>query len=138
MLTELTSLITKINSSIITYYENDAMANVVADSHDYDKYYCLINEFQEGVLNKLNNGQKLNKPKVRLYFYKCSELENNATDRETIREYLQTNAVKILFDELCKSSLFNGQLNWFYPPCSRFDCNDCGVLVEFEYTSRIC
>lgn len=138
MLTELTSLINKVNSSIEIVYENNQMANVIADQNDYSKYYCLIREFQEGSFTKTNNGQKLNKPKVNIYFYKCSQLENTAVERDTIREYIHTNAVKLLFDELCKSSLFNGQMNWYYPPFSQFDANDCGTIVEFEYVTRMC
>ena len=138
MLTELTSLINKINSSVVIVYENTQMANVVADTQDYSKYYCLIREFQEGSFVKSSNGQKFNKPKVNIYLYKFNELEDNAINRESIRKYIHTYIIKPLFDELCKSSLFNGQMNWYYPPFSQFDANECGTIIEFEYTSRIC
>jgi len=140
MLDNLKTLINTANEDYEVFYEESRMFNVDADELSTEGSYCYIEEFVSGTFNL--GRWKEETTTVQLYFFKIPEQttieELTAEQRITIRETIKTEVVLDLLDLLrVDRQNQTTDFRWFYP-VPKYDCNEVGLIVEFEYKKKLC
>ena len=140
MLDNLKTLINTANEDYEVFYEESRMFNVDADELSTEGSYCYIEEFVSGTFNL--GRWKEETTTVQLYFFKIPEQttieELTAEQRITIRETIKTEVVLDLLDLLrVDRQNQTTAFRWFYP-VPKYDCNEVGLIVEFEYKKKLC
>ncbi|MDR1459460.1 MAG: hypothetical protein LBI60_04535 [Bacteroidales bacterium] len=138
MLTKLEKIIRDANPSYHIEYEELSMMNVKADEIKYSEPFVYIEEFKQGEYGKAGYyNQKTTR--VELWFCKFCQMQNDAREREAIRNTIENEIVLPFISGYKKqASLVQPQTwKWFTPP-PRFDANEVSVILQFDYKEIIC
>lgn len=138
MLNKIREIIGKANPDYTIIYEEESMMNVYADELKREESFVYIEEFTRGRYSK--NGYFPTKTmQMQIYFSKFCEHANKATEREALRELIESEIVLNFMREYESSSYFEAVENWdiLYPP-SRWDANEVSVMLYFGCKLQMC
>jgi hypothetical protein len=144
MLKELTDLITSANSDYEIFYDESKMFNVNADELTATGgKFCHIEEFVDGTINDRTYHGTDDTARVQVYFFQIINKgvtnESTALEREVVREAIKTEVV-YPFITVIKDNRMNQNIKnfkWTYP-ISKYDCEETGVQLDFEFKKVIC
>ena len=110
-------------------FDERAMFNVNADNQPFP---CIFfEEYREGIY--LTKYMFKKSTRAELYFSKLCLMENDATERETLRETIEVEAVRPFIKLYNESLLFEKVSSWkFYTPPPRFDANEVSVMLQWD------
>jgi hypothetical protein len=142
MIAELKQIITNAGISFNTTYEEANFYNAVnTDEYPYNTYQILIEEFLTGNIDRVNgNLQETMKAQVYAFYIPQGTSTNDTTaeKREDIREYIKREAIYKLANQLRYDRTNQTKAFTISYPVSRFDCEEIGVLLEFDWKQTIC
>lgn len=111
-------------------FDEKKMFNVTADNKLFP---CIFfEEYTEGNYRTKYFFEKTTR--IQLYFCKLSRMDNEAEERERIREEIDEEAVKPFIQLYNKNTaLFKPITDWkFFTPPPRFDVNEVAVMLQFD------
>lgn len=138
MLSKIREIITKANPAYKIIYEENHMMNVKADELKLTDSFVHIEEFTRGRI--FTEGYRKKKSKqMQIYFSKLTEHENDADEREQLRELIENEIVYPFIDAYSNSKFFDEVENWdiLYPP-PRWDANEVSVMLYFTCKLNLC
>jgi hypothetical protein len=137
-LQKLLGLVEGLNTGYKVFYDEAAAMNIKADGLGGGDSFIYVEEWRDGTYSK--EKWLANKTtRIRIYFGKMCPLENNALEREALREQIEAEAVL----PFCKAYNACGEFNpvssfsWA-ATISRFDCNEVAIQLTFNLTEAIC
>ena len=76
---------------------------------------------------------------MQIYFCKFTDLDNTASEREAIRNTIESEMILPLIDKLRISTFIdkNAEIS-FYNPGPRFDAHEVSVMLQFDNKKVIC
>jgi hypothetical protein len=142
MLAELKQLIINAGITYPVTYEEAMFYNAIdTDEKLTDTYHILIEEFVNADLIR-DKGSFMETVKAQVYFFyipeKIATSDTTAEEREAKREELKDNGVYPLADKLRYEGANQTKTFRISYPIPRFDCEEIGVLLEFDWKKPVC
>lgn len=138
MITQLKEIIAAANPDYIVEFEENKMMNVKADEYALGAKFAYIEEYNQGTYSK----EKFFKKKttqVQIYFCRFIDLAVDASDRELIREQIESEIVLPFMNAYNDSPAFELVNTWrFYTPLPRFDSNEVSIMLQFDCVETMC
>ncbi|GHT33973.1 hypothetical protein FACS189434_09340 [Bacteroidia bacterium] len=132
MLEQIKELSQAANADYTVEYEESSMMNIRTDEYPSDANFVYIEEFRTGKYVFGKYGQKTRVMKMQIYFCKFTQMQNNAIQREALRDVITAEIVEP-FMELYDKSEFQAVETWGVSyPLARFDANEVSVMLEFD------
>jgi len=126
------------NSEYIFEYEENSMMNIKVDNYKYENGFVYIEEFTRGqyVVEKYRNFKTT---RAQIWFCRFCQMQNDAIEREQIRNQIEAEIVYPFMRIFDKRSKFTKVEKWnFYTPVPRFDANEVSIMLEFDLKEEIC
>ena len=119
-------------------FEESRMMNVAADTIERYKGFAYIEEYRQGYYS-FRGFQRTRTTRMQIYFCKFVDFQDNAINRELMREKIEEEAVIPFISKMNENDTFK-QIERFdiATPLPRFDANEVSVRLEFDLTSTIC
>lgn len=136
MMNELIALLNAANSDYSATYEESSMQNIVVDG--ITSKFVYIEEFRQGRYYKDRFIRKKSTI-VQIWFCKFCEMHNMASEREELRDSIESEIVIQFMKLYNESPIFENvdEFKFFTPP-PRFDANEVSIMIEFNCTERKC
>lgn len=131
MLEKIKEILNRANCSYKVIYEEAHMMNVKADEIGRCDSFVYIEEFIRGQYTQ-EAYRKTKTMQVQVYFSRFTEMQNDATEREALRQRIEDEIVEPFMEEYEKSGIFEAVTTWsiFYP-LPRWDANEVSVMLQF-------
>ena len=119
-------------------FEEGRMMNVAADTIERYKGFAYIEEYRQGYYS-FRGYKKTRTTRIQIYFCKFVGFQDNAINRELMREKIEEEAVLPFITMMNENDNFK-QIERFDvgTPLPRFDANEVSIKLEFDLTSTIC
>ena len=119
-------------------FEEGRMMNVAADTIERYKGFAYIEEYRQGYYS-FRGYQRTRTTRIQIYFCKFVDFQDNAINRELMREKIEEEAVLPFITMMNENDNFK-QIERFDngTPLPRFDANEVSIKLEFDLTSTIC
>ena len=134
-------LLTILQEAVPSYevsFEESRMMNVAADTIERYKGFAYIEEYRQGYYS-IRGYQQTRTTRIQIYFCKFVDFQDNAINRELMREAIEEEAVLPFIARMNEDNNFK-QIERFDvgTPLPRFDANEVSIKLEFDLTSTIC
>jgi len=134
-------LLTILQEAVPSYevsFEESRMMNVAADTIERYKGFAYIEEYRQGYYS-FRGYKKTRTTRIQIYFCKFVDFQDNAINRELMREKIEEEAVLPFITRMNENDNFK-QIERFDigTPLPRFDANEVSIKLEFDLTSTIC
>ena len=134
-------LLTILQEAVPSYevsFEESRMMNVAADTIERYKGFAYIEEYRQGYYS-IRGYQQTRTTRIQIYFCKFVDFQDNAINRELMREAIEEEAVLPFIAKMNEDTNFK-QIERFdiATPLPRFDANEVSIKLEFDLTSTIC
>ena len=134
-------LLTILQEAVPNYevsFEESRMMNVAADKIERYKGFAYIEEYRQGYYS-FRGYKKTRTTRIQIYFCKFVDFQDNAINRELMREKIEEEAVLPFITRMNEDDNFK-QIERFDigTPLLRFDANVVSIKLEFDLTSTIC
>lgn len=138
MIQKLKSIIQSANPDYLVEFEESSMMNVKVDNYPDGAKFTYIEEYRQGRYFKESYVNK--KATIfQIYFCKFTEFQNDADEREKLRNEIESEIVLPFMESYNKSGLFEkAEIFQFYTPLSRFDANEVSIMLQFEVKETKC
>ena len=138
MFEELLNLIKQANSNYSATYDESKAMNVKTSCIERDAGFAYIEEFTQGSY-KREKFVKNKTTKVQIYFCRFTEIHNEASEREKIRQQIETEIVLPFIDLYDEYAGINKPLEYrFVQSLPRFDDNEVSIMLEFDVVKNRC
>ena len=119
-------------------FEEGRMMNVAADTIERYKGFAYIEEYRQGYYS-FRGYQRTRTIRMQIYFCKFVDFQDNAINRELMREKIEEEAVLPFITMMNENDNFK-QIERFDigAPLPRFDANEVSIKLEFDLTWAIC
>ena len=139
MLEKLEEIIKQSNPNYVVDYEESSMMNVKADEMPVDRAGVYIEEFRRGKFVDLRFREKAKQVVIQIYFFRFVQFQNNAIEREKVRERIENEIVLPFIENYNNSSAFESVPEFgVHYPMPRFDANEVSVMLEFNCIMKQC
>jgi len=138
MIQKLKSIIQSANTDYLVEFEESSMMNIKVDEYPAGAKFAYIEEYRQGKYFKESYVNK-KATTFQIYFCKFTEFQNNADDREQLRNEIESEIVLPFMEKYNKSGLFEKvDVFQFYTPLPRFDANEVSIMLQFEAKETKC
>lgn len=121
-------------------YDEAHMINNKLDLIDKDTPFVYVEEYRSGRYESTKYAQQ-KVTRVEVTFGRLTSLHNEATQREEIREYLDTNLIRPFvkaWTERMQAAGKEAPTYNFTAAWGRFDANEVSITLTFEVKEGIC
>jgi len=138
MINKLLEILQEAVPSYEVSFEESRMMNVAADTIERYKGFAYIEEYRQGYYS-FRGYQKTRTIRIQIYFCKFVDFQDNAINRELMREKIEEEAVLPFITRMNEDDTFK-QIERFDvgAPLPRFDANEVSIKLEFDLTWAIC
>lgn len=138
MIQELKAIIAQANANYIIEFDESRMMNVKVDEINRSDSFAYIEEYSSGRYN-VPKFFKEKTTQVQIYFCKFTEFQNDADDREALRQLIETEIVIPFMSKYNESGKFKQVDNWnFFTTLPRFDANEVSIMLQFDCVVTYC
>ncbi|MCL1936999.1 MAG: hypothetical protein FWF52_01210 [Candidatus Azobacteroides sp.] len=114
------------------------MMNAKADEIKYSQPFAYIEEFRQGEYGKTGFWSSKT-TRVEIWFCRFIQFQNNAIEREEIRNAIENEIVFPFIEEYKKETALKQpeKWKWFCSP-PRFDANEVSIMLQFDFNELKC
>ncbi|MFV0392411.1 MAG: hypothetical protein ACK5KP_11110 [Paludibacteraceae bacterium] len=132
MIAQLKQIIQSANADYIVEFEESSMMNVRADKFKKGQKWAYIEEYRQGRYYKDKYTQRKSTI-IQIYFCRFTNFQNNADQREVLRNEIENDIVLPFIDAFNVSGQFERVDEWqFFTPLPRFDANEVSIMLQFD------